>query len=125
MTADLDIQLKAILDEYPLEVQKDVEESAKKSAQKGASELRKTSPKDTGKYAKGWSYKKQGAGLGQTSYVIYNNARPGMTHILENGHLIRNQYGTYGRTAPRPHIKPVEVLVSQYFIEELTKNLSK
>jgi hypothetical protein len=125
MTLDLDIEIKAILDDYAVEVQKDIEDAAKTTAQFGARELRKTSPKDKGDYAKGWGYRKEGKGLGETSYVVYNKSHPGLTHLLEKGHLIRNQYGSYGRTKAIPHIKPVEMAVSQRFIEEITKRIKK
>ena len=125
MSTDLGREIKVILDEYEVEVQKDVEQATKTAAQFGAKTLKETGPKDTGKYAKAWGYKKEGLGLGNTSYVVYNKKYPGLTHLLEDGHLIRNQYGTYGRTNPIPHIEPVEILVQEKLLDEITRRIRK
>lgn len=121
MTVNLTDEIQNYLDEYAVEVQDNIEEVAKSVAQLGAKELRAKSPKDKGDYAKSWSSKKQGTGLGNTSYVIYNRRYPGLAHLIENGHIIRNQYGTYGRVTGRPHIKPVEVMVNEKFVDEVVK----
>lgn len=125
MNINLDGELQKILDEYVVEVEEDVEESAKATAQAGAKELRANSPKDRGNYARSWGYKKQGLGIGETSYVIYNKRYPGLSHLIENGHIEKNQYGTYGRVRGYPHIKPVEAMVNQKFLEEITNRLKK
>lgn len=62
----------------------------------------------TGTYSKGWAVKKKG-GRGKISgFVVYNRSKPGLTMLLEKGHVIRNQYGSYGRTLGIPHIAPAE-----------------
>jgi len=56
----------------------------------------------TGKYASGWTNKFEG-GRVSAQGTIYNQ-HAGLPHLLENGHANRGG----GRTAGRPHIKPVE-----------------
>ena len=85
---------------YTEEVGAAIEEAVKKTAQALTADLRETSPKDTGEYAKGWTAKKEGPGR----YVVYNKKKPQLTHLLEHGHAKRGG----GRVEGRPHIKPAE-----------------
>ena len=109
------VQMAELLDE----VNKDVEKSAKTNIQRVAKEsvqkLKNTSPSKTGEYASGWGTKKQG----DADVVVYNRTAPGLTHLLENGHVIRNKKGTYGRAPAHKHIKPVE----DWAIDELPRRI--
>ncbi len=100
------------LKEYTTEVEEGLEKAKKKVAQDGAKTLKATSPKKTGKYAKGWAVKKEG-----TSYVIRNRTRYQLTHLLEKGHA---KVGG-GRVAPVVHIKPVEDSVIKEFENEVER----
>lgn len=53
------------------------------------------------KYRKGWTRKKTSTG-GLVEFVVYNKTKPGLAHLLENGHVKRGG----GRVASRPHIRP-------------------
>lgn len=103
-TGSVAVQMKQVLDE----INKDVEESARRNIDRTAKEsvqkLRNTSPKKTGSYAKGWGTKKQG----DMDVVVHNRTDYQLTHLLENGHVIKNKKGTYGRTHGIKHIAPVE-----------------
>ena len=108
MGTNLVAELNADLTEYCREVQQTMDEAAKEAAEVTARELKATSPKrergkGKGKYARGWKVKKQ-ENATLVSYVVYNGTSPGLTHTLENGHLIRNQYGSWGRVRAIPHI---------------------
>jgi len=85
---------------YTEEVGAAIEEAVKETAQALAADLRETSPKDTGEYAKGWTARKEGPGR----YVVYNKKKPQLTHLLEHGHA----KSSGGRVEGRPHIKPAE-----------------
>ena len=85
---------------YTEEVGAAIEEAVKETAQALAADLRETSPKKTGEYAKGWTYRKEAPG----SYRVYNEKKPQLTHLLEHGHAKRGG----GRVEGRPHIKPAE-----------------
>lgn len=114
-TESVTAQMTELLDE----VDKEVQQSAKKNidgvAKESAQKLRNTSPVKTGSYAKGWSSKKQG----EMDVVVYNRTDYQLTHLLENGHVIRNKKGTYGRAPAHKHIKPVE----EWAIDELPRRI--
>lgn len=125
MSVDLGDEINKLLDEYSLEVNEDVNKAAKATAKLGAKELKSTSPKGSrGRYARGWAVKETKGSFGYTQLTIHNKKDYQLTHLLENGHLIRNKTGTYGRTKARPHIKPVELMVQDKFLEEVKKRLN-
>lgn len=103
-TGSVAVQMKDLLDE----VNKDVQDSAKRNIQTISREcvqkLRNTSPTKSGSYAKGWSVKREG----DMDAVVHNKTDYQLTHLLENGHVIKNKKGTYGRTRGIKHIAPVE-----------------
>ena len=101
--------MNAALTEYVQDVQTAIDQAAKEAAEATAKDLKATSPrrevgKGKGKYAKGWKVKKKKDGM-MVSYIVYNANNPGLTHTLEHGHVVRNQFGTYGRAEAVPHIK--------------------
>ena len=92
--------LSQFSDEETHKVKNIVTESAKNCAK----DLRKTSPKKTGKYAKGWTAHKDSETNLDVTYTIHNKAKPSLTHLLENGHAKQNG----GRVEAIPHIAPAE-----------------
>ena len=78
------------------------------AASKGClKEIRAKSPRSEGgneTYAKGWRLKKAYDGPYDIRYIIHNKARPGLVHLLENGHAKVNG----GRVEGRPHVGPAE-----------------
>ena len=109
-TNNLVAEVNAMLNEYVQEVQDAIDDAAKEAAEVTARELRANSPKrekgrGKGRYAKGWKVKKRNEAH-LVAYVVYNGSSPGLTHPLENGHVARNQYGSYGRVRAIPHIGP-------------------
>ena len=102
-TESVTAQMTELLDEISENLKESVEKNAKDCSRGSASQLRNSSPKRTGKYAASWASKK----LGEGSYITYNK-EGWKTHILENGHVIRNKKGTYGRWNGIKHIDPVE-----------------
>lgn len=125
MSVDLGDEINKILEEYAIEVNEDVNKAAKATAALGVKELKSTSPKGRrGRYGRGWAVKETKGSFGYTQLTIHNKKDYQLTHLLENGHLIRNKTGTYGRTKARPHIKPVELMVQDKFLEEVKKKLN-
>ena len=114
-TESVTAQMKELMDE----VNKDVERSAKTNIQRVAKEsvqkLKNTSPRKTGSYARGWGTKKQG----EMDVVVHNRTDYQLTHLLENGHVIRNKKGTYGRAPGIKHIAPVE----EWAVDELPRRI--
>lgn len=103
-TGSISVQMNELLDEVDREVQQSARQNIDGVAKEAVQKLRNTSPVKTGSYAKGWSAKKQG----EMDVVVHNRTDYQLTHLLENGHVIRNKKGTYGRTPGIKHIAPVE-----------------
>ena len=105
--------LQKILEDYKDGVIVDTEELTKKFAQKGTKELKSASGifGGGGDYARGWKNKFEKKRLGSGA-IIYNE-KPGLPHLLENGHAKRGG----GRVAGRTHIAPVE----EKLVDEFTK----
>ena len=103
-TESVSVQMKELLDEINKDVQDSTRKNIDRVAKESVQKLRNTSPRKTGSYSKGWGTKKEG----DMDVVVYNRTDYQLTHLLENGHVIRNKKGTYGRTSGIKHIAPVE-----------------
>ena len=117
MSKDLANEIDKALAEYSSEIEDEVDLIAEDVASEAVDELKATSPKRYGKYARNWRFKKNAKG----SYVVHNAAPTyRLTHLLENSHLLRNG----GRSKAQPHIKPVEEKVKENF-EKRIKELGR
>ena len=98
-------EIAKMLTEYEAAIVKNVDASGKTVADKGAKQLRQTSPKRTGKYAKSWGVTREDSSFGENAkYIIHNKKHYRVAHLLEHGHVMANGK----RTKAIPHIKPVE-----------------
>ena len=114
-TESVSAQMKELLDEIDSDIQKSAKDNINTVAKESVQKLKNTSPKRTGSYAKGWSVKKEG----DMDVVVHNKTDYQLTHLLENGHVIRNKKGTYGRTNGIKHIAPVE----EWAVDELPRRI--
>lgn len=113
--------IMAALSDYRDEVNEGVRKAIKKQANEDVRELKATSPKKTGKYAAGWAQKVVENNASTYDVVVYNKAKPGLTHLLENGHAKVNG----GFVPGIQHIKPVEEESNDKIlekVEEIIKN---
>ena len=109
------IAMNKILDKYGDDVKEVTDRLVKRAGKEARDKLQQTSPKKSGIYAKSWATAEfESSALGAW-VTVYNKKKPGLAHLLEHGHALRNG----GRTKAIPHIKPVEEEVKQ----ELEKNL--
>lgn len=118
--ADTILDINKILNDYSSEIQEAIMEDAEKVSKNGAEKLKATSPKRTGKYARGWRVKTK-KGNGFIECEIHNATNWQLTHLLEKPHLKRNG----GYTMPKVHIKPVEESCIAQFerdVENIIKN---
>lgn len=122
MSKSVSEQISAILQEYEREALETIEQTFNQVARDTVAQVKAGSPKDSGKYARGWTAKKA-MKLGGLSVVIYNRKHYRLTHLLEKGHVVRNQYGTYGRTRPQPHIAKAQEFGNARLLAELTRKL--
>ena len=109
-TGSVTIQMNEVLNEASEEVKRAWTNAADKTAKECVQKLRSTSPKRPGhgEYARSWGIKREKNGNGIPTVTVHNKEHYRLTHLLENGHVIRNKYGTYGRAKAIKHIQPVE-----------------
>ena len=117
-TKSVAVQMKQILDEVDENVNRVLNESARDTAEEAADKLRNTSPRQSGAYANGWVADRKDKG-----WIVHNATNYQLTHLLENGHVIRNKKGTYGRTSGIKHIKPVETWANREFQNKIMRGL--
>ena len=77
--------------------------------------LKQSSPKDTGKYAKDWKYKRAHESRNDIRCQIYNDKHYRLTHLLEDGHALK----TGGRAPAHPHIQPAADAASELLEKEV------
>ena len=123
MKVDIGDLAQAVMDgleEYAGAVANDIKTAAKEAADDCAKELKATSPRKTGKYAKGWKVKKAFENGVSARYTVHNATAYQLTHLLEKGHAKRGG----GRVAAIPHIEPAEQKAIEAF-EKAAKEACK
>lgn len=110
------LDITEILNSYSDDIQESITNEVIQRAKDGKKALEATSPKNKGKYAKGWRVKTT-KGSNYISCTIHNATDYQLTHLLEKGHLTRNGK----KTKAIVHIKPVE----ETCIKEYEKNVEK
>ena len=91
------------LTNWSQEVADATKDECKKVADETVATLKTTSPKRTGRYARGWREKTSFEDRSNIRVTVYN-VRYQLTHLLENGHAKVNG----GRVSGIPHIAPAE-----------------
>ena len=113
------------LNEYKDVAEEDFEEVAKSVAKEGAKKLKATSPRGSGKgrkghYANGWGVTYERKGNGKFRFTVHNKKKPGLAHLLEKGHQLRQG----GKAKAIVHIKPVEEWCNEEFEKRTEERLS-
>ena len=124
MAQSLEAEMAKILGDYYHDIEKASEEASKEAANETVKILKAISP--TGKarrhYRTGWRVTRRAQGI-LTTFIVHNATKPGMTQLLEYGHVIRNQKGTYGRTNGIKHISKAEREGIEIFEDSLNSRL--
>ncbi len=110
------------LAEYSQDVVEKVNVSSDKVGKAAVKQLKQTSPKRHGKYAKSWTMKTEPE-VGQPHKRIVHVKAPHyrLTHLLEHGHAKRGG----GRVEGKPHIRPAEEMVIQEFMSEVEEAIKR
>ena len=118
----LSASIEKILAEYQDDVVKDTGQLVKDFAKKGATAVRNEARShgwgENTDYDKGWTTRFESGRLSSQG-IIYNSKVPGLPHLLENGHALRNG----GRTRGVAHIAPVEDKISEEFYKAVKNSL--
>lgn len=113
-------EIEKIVAKYVEDATTDAKDLAKAFAKKGERAVsREASGKGWGEhtgYAQGWTSTVEEDRFSAVG-IIHNQKTPGLAHLLEKGHALRNG----GRSKAYPHIAPVE----EKLIEEYTKALEE
>ena len=110
------------LAEYSQDVVEKVNVSSDKVGKAAVKQLKQTSPKRYGKYAKSWTMKTEPE-VGQPHKRIVHVKAPHyrLTHLLEHGHA---KVGG-GRVEGKPHIRPAEEQVIKDFVQEVEEAIKR
>lgn len=110
------------LAEYSQDVVEKVNISSEKIGKEAVKQLKQTSPKKTGEYAKSWTMKTEPE-VGQPHKRIVHVKAPHyrLAHLLEYGHA---KVGG-GRVEGRPHIGPAEEEVIREFTREVEEAIKR
>lgn len=101
--------LTKALREYTRDVEDGLRQTLDETAKECAKELKVTSPKKTGKYARGWAVQKEGS----SKQVVWNKKYYSLVHLLEKGYAKRGG----GRVPGRPHVARAEQKYTKLFVE--------
>ena len=99
-------------------VDKAMKVSIRKVSKEAVEKLKQDSPKNTGRYRKGWR-SKVSEGSSTASAIIHNATDAPLTHLLEYGHALPQG----GRAKAYPHIKPVEDWANEEAVKRLEGEL--
>jgi len=111
--------INGILEEYAEDVNVSLKDAVKKVTKEGVKALKKESAAKfgSGPYSKSWRSVYESDRLSSQG-TIYST-KPGLPHLLENGHMLRN-----GRFWPgKPHISTIEDQIEEEFGKEVFKDL--
>ena len=124
---DLTAAVEELLKEYGDDVFEAVSDSVEEVTDEATEKLRSVNHfapggNPSGAYAKSWVNDVVRVTRVSTAKVVHNEEHYRLTHLLENGHVIRNGTGrTFGRTGKYPHIADVD----EWAREELPKRFRK
>lgn len=123
--ASLESEISKLMEEYASDVASEMKKEAKKIARETVKDLQVTSPEGEGSqkghYKDSWKTTTETENTNAISVRIYNEKKPGLTHLLEKGHAKRGG----GRTRAFPHIALVESWAKEEYEKRLKERLSK
>lgn len=119
---DLKQQLADIFEEYGDELRDEVEGTISKVGKDVTKRLREISDQKhhrTGGYARGWAVTKVEKTWKGYDVTIYNKTKPGLAHLLNNGHVLRGG----GRVSGDGHIDQTDTYAQEKLYTEMEKAL--
>lgn len=132
MAKSVQDQLQTILDQYAGQLSSTIEKTFNSVGKETKEMVKDLSPKQSGNYAEGWTMTRTKKGsasklIGGCTVIIKNAKHYQLTHLLENGHIVKNQYGApkkgKRRIMGQPHISKAQNWGNDKLLEELERNL--
>lgn len=124
-------ELVDILNQYVDEECKTIDQVFEQTANDTCQMVRQASP-GSGEYASGWEVIRESGntwGGFKVGYTVGNPEHYRLTHLLEKGHAVKNQYGGPSRPGKkkrvrgRRHIAPAEKKGTELLLSRLRKDL--
>ena len=121
MSNSVEVLLSRALTEVSKEEDEILFKCMSKAMRKAKRDVINNSPTLSGEYKRGWTIRTKRLKYGFDG-VIYNKDKPGLTHLLNNGHMIANQYGSTGRRKDGDnHITKARNLAEEYLVDLLVE----
>ena len=105
------------LREYGQEVTENMKKEVQDAGTLCRKELRVSSPKRTGSYAKGWRKKTAYEDSKEIRVQVYNATDYQLTHLLEHGHALVSYGKVRGTVGAKPHIGPAEEKIEKQLLK--------
>ena len=93
--------------------------AVKKAGKTARSDINKSAPVRTGRYAKSWKDKVTEEDSQRIHVTVFSPSRYMIAHLLEYGHVMRGG----GRVRAIPHIKPAEEHAEEVLLKEIGRAL--
>jgi hypothetical protein len=121
---DLSKAIQKTLAEYEGVTVDNMKAAVDKVSKEAVRELKGSSPRRTGAYAKSWTSKKTKL-TNKWAYekTVYNKDHYRLTHLLEKGHKVVGAKNGRTRVYPIPHIENVEKKAVENLVREMKETL--
>ena len=124
----LSSKVQSMLESYRDDIADGIDDAAKKAASDCCKEIKANAERafkshSAKTYSKQWTTKQTGDRRGKAEHTVYCK-KPGLPHLLENGHAKPGG----GRVAGKPHIAPAAEHAAEAFqtsVEELIQNAAR
>ena len=115
---ELSIQIVLAMEQYSDAIHAEIRTGLTSVATAAVMKVKTASPKDTGKYRRGWKLDISEKN-GEMSFVVHQGkARAGLTHLLEDGHRTRTKKKW---VKAQPHIRAVEAWAESESMKAIEK----
>lgn len=122
--ADLTQVVDDVMNKYVSGVAVTMKDVIRGTGKRTVRQLKKTSPRKSGKYAKGWTQRALFENAHEIRIKIYNRDCYQLTHLLEKGH--RPGGKNRGAAVPaRPHIQQAADAAAEDMLREIKQEVSR
>jgi hypothetical protein len=118
-TAELAQEVERAMRQYSDRIIQLTKQVVEETAEEAASDLRKTSPRRSGMYARSWTATESYENARTKRSTVHNRGHYQLTHLLEYGHALKRGGQVIGNVRAIPHIKPEEEKIKTEFERRL------